>query len=97
MPTYLVLSKLTAQGVRNIKDTVNRAQAARKVIEAAGGRVIGTWWSLGQYDIVQITEVPDDETGVRLLLATGMQGNIQTETLPIFSEEEMQRIVQGLP
>ncbi len=97
MPAYLILSKFTEQGARNAKDTVNRAKAVRQAIETAGGKVIGIWWALGRYDIVQIVEMPDVETGVRLLLATGMQGNIRTETLQIFSEEEMERIVKALP
>ena len=97
MPAYMSLSKFTDQGIRNVKDTVNRAKVARQAVEAAGGKVIGIWWVVGQYDIVQIVEMPDAEAGVRLALATGMQGNIRTETHQIFSEEEMERIVQGLP
>src|SRR5260370_35613589 len=97
MPAYMSLSKFTDQGVRHAKDTVKRAKAFRKAVEAAGGKVIGIWWAVGQYDIVSILEIPDAEASVRLALATGMQGNIRTETHQIFSEEEMARIVQGLP
>jgi uncharacterized protein with GYD domain len=97
MSAYISLVNFTDQGIRNVKDTVNRARAARKAFEAAGCRWIGVWWALGQYDLVVISEAPDDETATRLLLATGMQGNVRTTTLRIFSEEEMERIVQGLP
>jgi uncharacterized protein with GYD domain len=97
MPAYVVLTKFTDQGVRAAKDTVKRAQAARKQIEAAGGRVIGIWWLLGEYDSMLICEMPDSETTVQLMLATGMQGNVRTKTLQAFSEEEMEHIVQGLP
>jgi uncharacterized protein with GYD domain len=97
MPAYVVLSKLTDQGVRAAKETVNRAQAAREAIEAAGGRVIGIWWLLGEYDSMLICELPDTERAVQILLATGMQGNVRTKTLQAFSEEEMARVVQGLP
>jgi len=97
MPAFITLSNFTDQGIRTVKDTVNRARAARQAIEAAGGRVIGIWWTLGQYDSFIIAEGPDDETVMRTLLAAGMQGNVRTTTLRAFSEEEMERIVQGLP
>jgi uncharacterized protein with GYD domain len=97
MAAYLTLIKFTDQGVRNVKDTVNRGKAAQQALAAAGGRFIGIWWALGRYDVAAIVEAPNEETVMRFLLATGMQGNIRTETLQIFSEEEMERIVQGLP
>jgi len=97
MSAYISLVNFTEQGVRNVKDTVNRARAARQAAEAAGGRFIGVWWTVGQYDVVIISEAPDDETATRLVLAAGMQGNIRTMTMRAFSEEEMERIVQGLP
>ena len=97
MPAYVVLSKFSDQGIRAVKDTVKRAQATREQIEAAGGNVIGIWWLLGEFDSMLIAEMPDAETAVQLLLATGMQGNIRTQTLQAFSEDEMERIVQGLP
>jgi uncharacterized protein with GYD domain len=62
-----------------------------------GGRKIGIWWALGQYDAVFVFEAPDDESATRQLLAAGMQGNARTMTMRCFSEEEMTRIVQGLP
>ena len=97
MPAFVILNKFTEQGVRGVKDTVKRGQAIRQAIEAAGGRLIGIWWTQGQYDTVSIVEVPDEETGMTLLLSTGMQGNLRTETLRAFNEEEMARIVQRLP
>jgi uncharacterized protein with GYD domain len=97
MPAYISLCNFTDQGLRNAKDTVNRFKAIEKAIEAVGGRKIGAWWTLGAYDLVVIAEGPDDETVTRVLLASGMQGNVRTMTLRAFSEDEMARIVQGLP
>ncbi len=96
MPAYIVLVNFTEQGIRNVRDTVKRAGAIKEALARAGGRHIGTWWTLGQYDIVSIVEAPDDETATRLILSIGMQGNARTTTLKAFSEEEMGRIVQGL-
>ena len=97
MSAYVSLVNFTDQGIRAAKDTVNRARAVAQAAEAAGGRFIGVWWLLGAYDLVVIFEAPDDEAATRLLLATGMQGNVRTMTMRAFSEEEMERIVQGLP
>jgi len=96
MPAYITLFNWTEQGVRNAKETVDRGRAAAQAWKAAGGRMIGIWWTQGQYDGVVITEAPDDETQTRLLIEVGRQGNIRTTTLRAFSEEEMERIVQGL-
>jgi uncharacterized protein with GYD domain len=52
---------------------------------------------LGQYDGIAIIEAPDDETATRLLIATGMQGNVRTTTMRAYSEEEMARIIGGIP
>lgn len=97
MPAYAVLINFTDQGIRNVKGSVQRAKAAAKVAESAGGRFIGIWWTLGQYDAVAIIEAPDDETITQALLATGMQGNVRTTTMRAFSEEEMEAILQRLP
>lgn len=97
MPAYVILNKFTEQGVRSVKDTVNRAKAVRKAIEGAGGRMIGIWWTQGDYDSVSIVEAPDEESAMTILLTIGMQGNIRTQTLRAFSEDEMAKIVQRLP
>ena len=97
MPAYVTLFNFTEQGIRNIKESPDRAKAAAQAAQGMGARFIGIWWLLGQYDGVVVIEAPDDETATRLLIATGMQGNIRTMTMRAYSEEEMARIVQGLP
>lgn len=97
MSAYIALVNFTEQGVQDVKQTVNRARAAKQAAQAAGGRFIGVWWTLGPYDLVAIIEAPDDETATRLILATAMQGNVRTLTMRAFSEDEMEHIVQGLP
>ncbi len=97
MPAYVTLFNFTEQGLKDIKNTVTRARAAAEAAKGAGGRFIGIWWLLGQYDGIVISEAPDEETATRLVIASGMLGNIKTMTLRAFSEEEMERIVGGLP
>jgi uncharacterized protein with GYD domain len=96
MPAFVTLMNFTEQGIRTVKETVNRANAFKKVMESEGARIIGIWWTLGQYDLVAIIEAPDEETGTRLLLRLAMAGNVRTTTLRAFSEDEMASIVQGL-
>ncbi len=97
MPAYLSLFNYTEQGLHNAKDTAKRAKAAREMWEKAGGKVIGIWWTQGQYDGFFVHEAPDDETATRLLLSLGMLGNVRTTTLRAFGEEEIARITGKLP
>jgi uncharacterized protein with GYD domain len=97
MPKYIVLGKYTSQGITRIKDGPQRTAAARQAIESAGGKMTDFNLTLGQYDFVSQMEAPDDETFARVLLTIASGGNITTETLRAFSEEEYRRIVAGLP
>lgn len=97
MAAFITLFDWTEQGVRNAKETVSRARAFRQALEAAGGRLIGIWWTLGQHDGVFIFEAADDAAATQALVAVGMAGNIRTQTMRAFSEDEMERIVGGLP
>ncbi len=97
MASYVILGKYTEQGIQDVKQMPDRLQAAKDAIKAAGGRMIFWYLTLGQYDFVSVTEFPDAETGARVLLALGAQGNIRTTTMQAFTEEESAAIAQGLP
>jgi uncharacterized protein with GYD domain len=93
MARYVSLINWTDQGVKNYKDTVDRADAAREIAEKLGGRFEEIYWTLGAYDIVAISEFPDDETGTAFLLAVAAIGNIRTTTLRAFDADEMRGII----
>ena len=97
MPTYITLAKWTDQGIRNVKDTVTRTEQVRAAAEKAGGRLLGVWWTQGAYDVVTVSEWPDDESASVASLTLGMAGNARTETMRAYTQEEMQRIIQKLP
>ena len=97
MPTYVALMNWTEQGIRNVKDTVNRRQASQQALDQMGVRITATYWTQGAYDLVAIFEAPDDETASAGLLGLAMQGNLRTQTLRAYSAEEMQAILQKLP
>ena len=93
----MLLSKWTDQGVRNVKDLLPRTEQSRAAAEKLGARIIGVWWTQGSYDAVSVVEMPDDETASVGALALAMAGNVRTETMRAYTDEEMQRILQRLP
>lgn len=93
MPKYVILVNWTDEGIRNAKDTVDRYQAAKQLVESKGGRFDTILWTLGPYDLVAVTEVPDDETGTAINLQLGATGNLRTLTMRAFSPDEMQGII----
>ncbi len=96
METYIVLANYTEKGIANIKESPARIQAAREAVERMGGRWLGWYLTMGRYDIVLIAEAPNSEAVASLALATGMLGNIRTETLRAFTEEEFKEILAGM-
>ena len=94
MPHYIILFNFTEQGIRNVKDTINRAEAFKSAIEKAGGKFISEYYTLGKYDIVTIIEAPNDETILPVILATGSLGNVRSETLKAFSMDEAAKIIE---
>ncbi|MFN8633440.1 MAG: GYD domain-containing protein [Chloroflexota bacterium] len=94
MVTYVSLLKWTEQGIKDAKATVDRAEQARQVIEQMGGKMTSIFWTQGMYDIVAITEFPDEETATAFLLTLGKLGNLRSETLRGFTADEMRRILE---
>lgn len=97
MPSYITLVNFTDQGIRNVKDTTKRAKAFQTLGGKTGIELKGIYWTMGRYDVVVVTEAPDDETISRAMLSLGSIGNVRTETLRAFSAKEMDKLVKGLP
>jgi len=97
MPTYITLYNWTEKGIKDVKDAPARIRASIKSVEAAGGKVLGVYLTMGKYDLVAITEARNDETISAALLATGMQGNVRSTTLKAFTVEQFTKILKKLP
>ena len=97
MATYIIMSKWTAQGLQNIKQSPARLEAGRKAFEAAGMKMTGFYMTTGRYDMVAIVEAPDDVTLAKTILATTAPGNYTTETCRAFTEDEYRQIIGGIP
>lgn len=97
MPTYIMLMKLTEQGVKDIKGAPQRIEQAAKTAEAMGGKMIGFYATMGEYDYVVIGECPSDEVMMTFLLGMGSLGSVRTTTLKAFTKEEFAELVKKLP
>lgn len=97
MQTYVILMNFTEQGVKTIKDSPARISGMFKSVEAAGGKILALYATMGQYDLVAISEGPSDEVALLQLIGLGMAGNVRTTTLKAFSVEEFAAVLQKLP
>lgn len=96
MPTYVSLISWTESGVAEFAQIVNRAERAASLMESLGGTMTQTYWTLGQYDVVVVSEFPDDETATAAASAISSQGQVRTTTLRAFDSDEMQGIISKL-
>jgi uncharacterized protein with GYD domain len=81
MPTYIMLSTLTPEGVQTVKNNPQRIREVNKELEQLGATVKAQWGTLGRYDFVNIVEAPDDTTMARVSLELGSRGTAKFETL----------------
>jgi uncharacterized protein with GYD domain len=93
MATYIMLANFTDQGIRNVKDSVKRAETFRELAKGAGVTVKDLYWTLGQYDIVAIADAQDEMTVTALGLTLAKAGNVRTQTLRAFSATDMTKIL----
>ncbi len=97
MPIYITLYNWTEQGIKNVKGAPARIKESIKSAEAAGGKVLGVYMTMGEYDLVAISEAPSDETISAALLAQGMLGNVRSTTLKAFTVDQFAEIIKKLP
>jgi uncharacterized protein with GYD domain len=96
MATYITLLRWTQRGAERLKDSPKRLDAGRKAFKKIGAEIKDVYMTMGRYDLVCVIEAPDDETAARALLSLGAQGNIQSETLKAFTEDEYRKITGSI-
>jgi uncharacterized protein with GYD domain len=89
MPTYVMLTNLTAEGVRTLKNNPNRITEVNKEVEAIGVKVQAQYAILGPYDFVTIVEAPDDKTMAKVSVELGSRGTMKSQTLAAMPIEEL--------
>lgn len=88
MPTYVMLTNLTADGVRTLKSNPSRVGEVNKEVEALGAKVVEQYAVLGRFDFVTVIEAPDTETMAKVSVELGSRGTMTSETLVAMKAEE---------
>ncbi len=96
MATYIVLCNFTDQGIRNVRETTNRAEAVRDMGKKFGVTLKDIYWTLGAYDLAAVMEAADESSITAYALAIGTAGNVRTQMLRAFTKEEMRGILAKL-
>jgi uncharacterized protein with GYD domain len=93
MATYIMLANWTDQGIRSVKDSPKRLDAAKKALKDLGGDFKSFYMTMGEHDMVAIYEAPDDTVAAKFALQLGKQGNVRTKTLKAFAEADYRKIM----
>jgi uncharacterized protein with GYD domain len=88
MPTYIMLSTLTPEGVQTVKNNPQRIREVNREVEQLGATVRAQWATLGEFDFINVVEAPDDQTMARVSLELGSRGTARYETLPAIPVDE---------
>jgi uncharacterized protein with GYD domain len=97
MVTYIGLMSFTDKGIQNVKQTTQRAAAAKEVGQRMGVNMRQIYWTLGQHDIVCVLEAPDEAAITAFTLAVTGQGNVRSQLLRAFDASEVDQILAKLP
>ncbi len=89
MPTYVMLTNLTSDGVRTLKNNPGRVAEVNKEVEQIGAKVIAQYATLGQYDFVTIVEAPDEKTMAKVSVELGSRGTMTSQTLTALPSDEL--------
>ena len=96
MATFISLLNFTDQGIRNVKDSPERLHAFEAIAEKLGVTMKGAYYTVGEYDMVLITEGADEAATAALLKVSSL-GNVRSRTLRGFSVEEIKKIIGKMP
>jgi uncharacterized protein with GYD domain len=89
MPIYILLSRLSQQGIATLKSNPDRLREVNRDVEELGARVLHQWATLGDFDFVNIVEAPDIATIARVSVALGARGSTKIQTLPALTIDEL--------
>jgi uncharacterized protein with GYD domain len=89
MATFIMLTNLTADGVKTLKDNPGRVGEVNKEVEQLGVKVVDQWAVLGQYDFVTVVEAPDVETMAKVSVELGSRGTVSSQTLAAIPSEQL--------
>ena len=88
MATYVLLSTVTDEGAKTIKERPDRIKQVNKEVEALGAKVVAQYAVLGPYDFVSIVEAPDNKTIGRVSAELSSRGSIKIMTMAAMPIDE---------
>ena len=93
MPTYVMLTNLTSEGVKTIRNNPARVSEVNHEVEALGAKVIAQYTTLGQYDFVTVIEAPSEEVMAKVSIEMGSRGTMTSQTLAALSAERLAEVL----
>jgi uncharacterized protein with GYD domain len=96
VPHYVSLMRWTSQGRMGLPAWRDRVEEGERTIEEAGGKLVGVWVTLGQYDVVEVFEAPSDDVALEIITKLQRHGAEETETLRAFTRDEAEAIIRKL-
>ena len=96
MARYIMLVNWTDQGIRNVKESPKRLEAARGVAKGLGAEMTEFYMTMGDHDMVVVMNAPNDDAVAKFALKLGSAGNVRTKTLKAFTEAEYRSIIGSL-
>jgi uncharacterized protein with GYD domain len=93
MPTYVMLTNLTADGVKTLKSNPSRVGEVNREVEALGAKVVAQYTTLGQFDFVTVIEAPSEEVMARVSIEMGSRGTMTSQTLTALSSERLAEVL----
>ena len=89
MPLYVMLTNLTADGIRTLKNNPGRVAEVNQEVEQIGAKVVAQYATLGQYDFITVVEAPDDNTMAKVSVELGSRGTMTSQTLAAMPAEDL--------
>ena len=97
MPTFIAMLSWTDQGIRSVKDTPKRVQAAREMGKKVGVEIKQIFLTSGEFDILAVIEAPQYDNVAKYAMTAGLQGNVRSRTIRAWTEAEMLKLISELP
>jgi uncharacterized protein with GYD domain len=95
MPVYVTLGKYTSEAMKNINEVPDRLQQNTRLIESKGGKLVAFYGLMGEWDILAITEFPDEKSAMSALLTIGKAGRLATHTMTAVAGEEFATLAKN--
>jgi uncharacterized protein with GYD domain len=89
MPKYLMLSRLSEQGLQTLRANPDRVREVNKDVEEMGARVLHQWFVLGPHDFVNVVEAPDAAAIAKISVALGARGSVHTESYEMLEVDDL--------